>query len=270
MIMKNILFVCVNYNSYSELERFLFSIDKSFSSLSDKNVMIEVFIADNSTKAQDIDLSTFKNFTVQILKLNNLGYLGGAAVIVNGIENIKSYDYVIISNVDLTIDASFIPTLLSLKVNTDTAWIAPSIFSQAENRDKNPKVLTRYPKRKLQILQFMYRFPIFHKIYTLSLYKTKKKRLQPPSMDIYAGHGAFMIFTKKMLETYPEIKYPIFLFGEELYFAEIISRANLKVRYEPSLKVYDEEHVSTSTMKSSFYYKCNLEALTYILHTYYE
>lgn len=164
----------------------------------------------------------------------------------------------------------FFLNLLALDVNENVGWIAPQIYSEQEHRDKNPKVIKRYSKNKLRILRVLYKYPLFHKIYTLSLYRMKKNRSQYPSMDIYAGHGAFMIFTKKMMETYPLIQYPIFLFGEELYFAEIIARAHLKVRYEPSLKVYDEEHVSTSLMKSSLYYKCNFDALTYILDTYYE
>ena len=88
-------------------------------------------------------------------------------------------------------------------------------------------------------------------------------------MDIYAGHGSFMMLTKHFFIHYKKIEYPIFLFGEELYLAELIRMADLRVRYVPGLEVIDMEHASTGKMKKAFYYKCNKESIDYILENFY-
>ena len=93
---------------------------------------------------------------------------------------------------------------------------------------------------------------------------------QYKQMDVYAGHGSFMIFTKAFFLKKPKLQYPVFLFGEEIYFAELMRSYSLKVTYIPRLKVFDKEHISTSKMKSDFYYKCNREAIKYLISTFYE
>lgn len=116
----------------------------------------------------------------------------------------------------------------------------------------------------------MYKIPLLHHIYQNSLYKRKKKKKESSQKRIYAGHGSFMIFTKIFFTQYSKIEYPIFLFGEELFFAELIRRKSLYVEYFPNIKVYDDEHISTSKMNSKFYYKCNREAIKYIISNFYE
>lgn len=151
----------------------------------------------------------------------------------------------------------------------DVAWVAPKIYSMDENRDRNPKVLNRYSKGKLQLLYFMYRFPMLFYLYTMTAYKRKKLQPQYPEMNIYAGHGSFMLLTRSFFESYPKIEYPIFLFGEELFLAELVRKANKKVRYVPSLVIEDSEHVSTSTLKKKSYFKYNQDSIKYILNTFY-
>lgn len=104
----------------------------------------------------------------------------------------------------------------------------------------------------------------------MTVYKRKKLSPSYPQMEIYAGHGSFMMFTNSFFQRYPRLDYPIFLFGEELYFAEVIKNLDMKVLYEPSLRVIDNEHVSTSTLKKKSYFKYNQESIKYILDTFYE
>ena len=88
-------------------------------------------------------------------------------------------------------------------------------------------------------------------------------------MDIYAGHGSFMMLSKNFFEHYKKIEYPVFLFGEEIYLGELIRLAGMRARYVPSLEVIDMEHTSTGKMKKEFYYKCNKESIDYILDHFY-
>lgn len=264
--MINVLIVAVNYNSYKELEGYLRTIEDAASGV--ENVTVDVTIADNSSNYVDVEASRYRHIVIRQIKFDNIGYLGAAQKVVN--ESAEEYDYVAISNVDLKIGAGFFRELSNHKQDDKTAWIAPSIYSHDENRDRNPKVLERYSKRKLQLLYYMYRYPVLFYLYTATAYKRKKLAPHYDEMDIYAGHGSFMLLTKNFFRKYDKIEYPIFLFGEELYLAELVRKAGMHVRYMPNLKVEDNEHVSTSKMKKKFYFKCNTESIKYILETFYE
>lgn len=264
-----ILLICVNYNSYCELYNFLKSANNSVkNSLS--SVCVDVYIVDNSTEVKDVIISDFSDLNISISRHGNLGYLGGAFYIINSLDCISKYDYIIISNVDLIIDDSFFSKLSLISPSCQIGWIVPSIFSESENRDRNPKVINRYSKFRLYLLYFMYKYPFLHFLYQKTLYKRKYINKQYNQMEIYAGHGSFMIFTKAFFSKNTNLNYPVFLFGEEIYFAELMRKSLLKVVYFPDLKVIDKEHVSTSKMKSSLFYKYNREAIKYLISTFYE
>lgn len=262
---SKVAIIAVNYNTYESLRQYLYSIELS---LENVQMIVDIYIADNSSQRELLDLSLFE-LNIRMINLNNLGYLGGAFNILNNFIDINDYDYIIISNVDVLLADDFFASLLRQR-NNSIGWIAPSIFSQEENRDRNPKIIYRYSKRKLKILYYMYKIPILHWLYIKTLYRRKKFSKVSSSMDIYAGHGSFMIFTSEFLKNNLPMTYPVFLFGEELFFAELVLKNNMKVRYIPEIKVLDKEHISTSKMKKSFYYKCNRDAIKYILNTFYE
>lgn len=267
--MKRILIVCVNYNSYEHLMNYLDSIEKA--KLNCFNCSIDVYIADNSTEKQDVDIDRYKYINIKIFKFSNLGYLGGASAIINNeVDDIYYYDFVIISNVDVLVDDYFFSQLLNQTIHKDIAWVAPRIFSENENRDRNPKIITRIPFKKLYIFKMICKFPVLFYIYNKIIYKRKKKNHVFSEQEIYAGHGSFIILTKAFFNKYDKLNYPIFLFGEELYFGELIKNAGLKVLYSPDIKINDIDHVSTSKMSSASYSKYNYIALKYIIDTFYE
>ncbi len=260
--------VCVNYNSYNELEKYLASIDRSNKGVD--GVTVDVFIADNSNGKEYVVNTQYENICVEQYYFDNLGYLGGASAVINNLQDVENYDYVAISNVDLQLSEDFFQVLKEKKTDDETAWIAPQIYSHDEDRDRNPKVMSRYSKRKLKMLYYMYKYPSLFYLYTATAYKRKKLAPKYDEMDIYAGHGSFMLLTRNFFMEYKKIDYPIFLFGEELFLAELIRNKGMKVRYMPSIRVEDMEHVSTSRMKKKFYFKCNTESIKYILDTFYE
>lgn len=268
--MIRILIVCVNYNTYDHLMRLLDSIDASLKKNKKDEVELFVYIADNSSQKQQVDFSSYTDFEVKLFSLDNLGYFGGALTIINSIENITRFDFVTISNVDLVLDEMFFASLLKEDVKEDVAWIAPRIYSEQEKRDKNPKVINRYSIHRMRVFQLMYKFPILYQLYVISLYKRKKKRKAFTKDYIYAGHGSFIILTRKFFSFYPQLNYPVFLFGEELFLAELIRLKGLKVYYNPSIKIMDVEHSSTGIMRKRNFYKYNYQAITYIKKHFYE
>ena len=110
--MKNkILFTSVNYNSYNELIDFLDSIELAVAKLISNNFEIDVIIGDNTTQnIKIIDLERYSLFNVRILNFKqNLGYMGAISKILNqiGFGDVKKYEYIVFSNVDLIIDENF-------------------------------------------------------------------------------------------------------------------------------------------------------------------
>ena len=251
-----LLIVCVNYNSYSELTSYLTSINFAVSKV--RNIQVDISIADNSTSVEEVTYDSYSYVKVSVTQ-----------TVINSIANILDYDYVAISNVDITVAENFFINLENIIIAQDVAWIAPKIFSKVENRDRNPKVISRYSKKKLQLLYYMYKIPVLYYLYTMSAYQCKKLQVNYPEIDIYAGHGSFILLTRSFFESNRKIEYPIFLFGEELFLAEIVMKAGKKVRYVPNLVIEDNEHISTSTLKKKTYFKYNRESIKYILDTFY-
>ena len=257
---------CVNYHSCDRLVNYLASIDQAVKNAQGE-VAVEVIAVDNSVPAEVISYAP-EGFVLHTLASGeNKGYFGAVRL---GMEQFSpmTYDYVIISNVDVVMDKAFFSQLMGTAVDDKTGWIAPQIYSDAEHRDRNPKIMRRYAKRKLQVLKIKFRFPLVNWIYNHTLYKSKKL-MSHERGEIYAGHGSFIILTKRYFEACGIINYPVFLFCEEIYLGEECQQHGLKVIYEPGIRVNDAEHASTGTFRRSKYCQYNYQALSYILKTYY-
>lgn len=237
----------VSFESDKEKELFLSSIEKA-----KKRAMmvaaVDVFVACNTRE-------------------NNPGYLGAVRLLMNHVD-LGLYDYIIISNVDLTIEEDFFIKLANYQCQEDIGWIAPQIWSEKEKRDKNPRQTGRYSLLKLKLLRLGYQFPWLDTLYTKTLYKRKKMQRKQPGY-VYSGHGSFIILTKTYITRCGIVHYPVFLFCEEIYLAEQCLLAGLKVVYSPDIKITDLEHISTGKMDHRTYCKYNLQAIDYIIRTFY-
>lgn len=262
-----IIIFCINYNSYDELMEFLKSLEIASTNSS---IELTVVLTDNSMKYKRIDGKYSYEF-IQLITKKNLGYFGGA---IYGIQNcgkkLADYDYCAISNVDLSIDKEFFNILSQINIESAIGCIAPRIYSVREERDRNPKVLNRYSSNKLRMLKLMYKFPVLDSLYTALFFKKRRMNVEKSTQKvIYAAHGSFMLFTKSFLDFLQNMKYPVFMFGEEIFIAENLRKMNLKTIYMPQLLINDMDHVSTSKMKSKFYYKCNFEAMDMLIKEYF-
>ena len=275
-MIKRLAIFCVTYNSYPELKTYLSSLDVA-AAKSTTNLNVDVYIIDNTElNIESVDyLDSYANINCTLFPFHmNLGYLGGVKEGMKCVD-INTYDFVAITNVDLSVSDDAFRNLADMKVDCNVGWIATAILSKKENRDRNPGVLSRYSRRKLLMLKFKFDYPIVDFIYNQTFYKRKRLRKKYSAMDIYAGHGSFILLTRAYFEKCGMIDYPIFLFGEELYLAEECRKHTLRVIYRPEICIYDSEHVSTSKLKKSlpfkktFYYQCNSNAIDYILANYY-
>ena len=211
-----IAIICVNYNSYNSLSKYLMSIERSIK-YEGSRTKITVFIADNSTNKQDFSSIYSGELPIKLFAFDNLGYFGGALGVYNRIK-IDDYDYIIISNVDLILKEDFFSNLTDKNISDQYGWIAPTILSKQDKRDMNPKIVKRYSKRKMRILRAMYKYPFLKKLYLSTFYNRKRTYTTDNNKecDIYAGHGAMFIMTKTFVEKNPKLDYPVFLYGEEI------------------------------------------------------
>ena len=268
----NILFVPVTYNSYDALDNYIASIGKALDAAADPTISITIHVADNSTIEKKEKKELEGSISLLTSHYDNPGYLPAALKTVYS-EDVAKYDYIIISNVDVVLDETFFTALRDLKADADTVWIAPFIWSPSEQRDVNPKIQERYTKKRLRLLRLFFRFPLVWYTYSKSVYRLRKQEAPsslPKGGPIYAGHGSFMIFRPEIFLQEPKLDYPVFLFCEEIYMAEMALRIGKKVTHCPSVKVWDKEHASTGLMNLWRYCKYNHDALSYIIRTFYE
>lgn len=245
--MKRIAVFCVTYNSDKELERYEASLSKATEKAKGE-VELDIFVAHNTRE-------------------DNPGYFGGISRQMEKVDT-EAYDYCILSNVDLTVEEDFFTKLADYECGEYTGWIAPQIWSQLEGRDRNPGRTERPSLKKLQMLRTFYRYPFLDTLYRHTFYRRKKYQSHPAG-SIYAGHGSFIILTRKYFEQSGKINYPVFLFCEELFLAESCRQNGLKVEYVPTLRINDSEHASIGKISHGTYCQYNHKAISYIIKTFY-
>lgn len=267
--MKHIAIFCVVYNSYKELFAYIDSINSA--AIYAKDSGVDVYIADNTDKEfKDITVNGYEHINVKVYPFHqNLGYLGAIKKMMSK-ENCAKYDYVIVSNVDMTLRQDTLNTLVNNTYPADTGWIASSIISQRTGLDMNPRAINRYTTSKLKIMKWFYRHPLVYQLYSHTFHKLRRRRINTcKPRYIYAGHGSFMILTKEYFSRCGIINYPIFLYCEEIYIAEECALHGLKVIYNPNIHVDDIGKVSTGKAPKNDYYRWNIEGLTYVIDKYY-
>ncbi len=250
--MKKILLICVNYNSYDVLQTFLQSVDNAAQKVKEE-MKADVAIADNSPEKQPIN-NTYSNLSIiDIHKNDNVGYLGGALPLYN--QWAQNYDFVSISNVDLRLKEDFFANLIGIDI-TDIGWLAPSILTQKNNTNENPFMTHRPQKRNFVIWNIIYSNTLIHNVYKwLSVKKHQwlahKQKKTMEQEQIYAGHGSLMLFTSAFVKQNQHLHYPNFMYGEEIYFAELVRQSRLEVVYHPQLTAYNIGGVSTLKVSHS-------------------
>lgn len=225
--MKKILLICVTYHSDKELHAFMESVHRAAERVKGQ-LQVAIEVADNGQE--------------------NRGYLGGAQTIYN--TKAQGYDFVSISNVDLEVKEDFFEQLL--RIDTDgIGWMAPDIYTEKINRHENPYMCTRPTKRNFLIWRIIYSatwiYRIYHRLY---LWKNRKQPTYP-ARDIYAGHGSFMLFTKNFVTSNPELRFPGFMYGEEIYMAELNRAAHLQTVYAPTLRIANTGNINTGLINQT-------------------
>lgn len=249
---SKILFICVNYNSFAETKALVADLEKQ----SEKSAL-DILVVNNTpsdTKALEI-LKTSPLSLTLLSPQENLGYFGAAHYAFDKyLETNSLPEFVIVSNSDIRIqDADFMKKVLVLSQSQKKkiAVFGPSIFSLLSGKNQNPHMRERPTSWRMHAYKYIFGNYLTSTAYhLLSLAKNRLRQanqavINESSSTIYSAHGAFLIFHRSYFEAGGHLQHGTFLFGEEIFVAEICLKLGLEIRFEPKLKVSHAEHVST-------------------------
>lgn len=278
----SITFISITYNSPSTALAFVQNVLEMA-----ENYSVDIVVVDNSDGdiCPKLKAIADNNQYVYYLKSpENLGYFGGADF---GYEWYRSHyrepDWVIVSNVDLTLpDTSLFDVLTNGDLN-GAGVLAPNIKSSLSGKRLNPFFRQRPSAKRIHFYARLSRSWLFFtaylivgllvkKISNISQWNEKRLNLETdiecPEI-IYAPHGSMIIFSKQYFKAGFNFSYKPFLFGEEIFVAEAARSNKLPVLYVRNINVIHHEHVSTGMIKSKKMLEYYNKGITYCSETYF-
>lgn len=183
----------------------------------------------------------------------NLGYLNGA---VRALRSCGVDGWAVISNTDVIFEPDFVEDFGALVAEgkaEGVGIIAPAIID-GSGHDQNPFMTTRPSARSMGRRAAMFRFvPLARLVVLAATMRKQRAGKRPPRRKpagaIYAAHGSCFIIAPELLQS-PAIDYPQFLFGEEIFLAEVAKTQGLSVLYAPQLRAAHAEHQSTGVWRT--------------------
>ena len=276
----NVLFCIVSYRTDEALTQYLHSI-RAAADASGPGMTLHALVIDNSERRESERPAfvtgveaALPSCTEVVFPRANLGYFGALSIAQQTAAR-RRPEVVIFSNADLQLAGDFLEQLYG-RLPTDAAVVAPAIIVAGEHAfDQNPKLVERYPRKRLRVQQIAYSNRLAFFGYNLLGFLKERLRSReavpaadPVTRQIYAGHGALFIFTK--LDFFLGLPaYRPFLYGEELFIAEEARRKSELTRYVPHLRVFDMRHASTAGLGSERRRRLMKESVDYILQCYY-
>lgn len=243
MLVVEIVFVLVNYNTEDEIIHFIRTLKLDFT--------YKIICVNNYSTRESLKKirKLSKNFNFDLLENKNSGYGDGNNIGISyALKNYK-FKYLIVSNCDIEVIQFNRKDL----VKYDKGIIAPEIKT-LDQRVQNPMYFKRHPSlyyiyelsRKLKSLKLLSLGVVFSKIFMMIDKKIKK------SNTIYAAHGSFLIFTISTLKKVePVFDSSMFLFCEEIVLAEKMFHKNEPIYYENNIKIKHFEDASMNEYGSS-------------------
>lgn len=245
-----IAWITVNYNQERYLEEWYFSIARQ--SVVESQ---DIFVVDNSDTyiPEEVDIQLFK-------PKENLGYFGGFNYCIDRIEPAK-YDFVILSNPDVTFAPDFIQSLqqaLNIQPQNQTMVIAPRITLDS-GIEQNPNMTNSVSKARKAYYELLfssyYCFIVLGGLSKIIKLARPKKPLENNSRTIYMAHGACFIATPFFFKKCSRLDQRVFLWGEEALLMHQVAQNGGEIRFEPSLRVFHHEHTATSKITSKNRFK---------------
>ena len=270
---KKIVILLVNYFNDEEVCSFVETqVARQIS------VNIDVVITDNgSHHPERLTSLANRNSCIFVYKAgDNLGYLPGAAFgLKHYLEERHSiFVAVILSNSDIEFaDSEFLHRIVTGDEWPSYDILGPDIFSDLLFHHQNPLMKERISLKKLKMLAFLSSNVVIHYLF-LTWYYTKsrlKSKIRDEVVEnrgiapVYGLHGSFIVFNHSFFDKGGNLDYPMKLFGEEIFLAEMALNLRLRCGYDPSLQLIHHEHKTTGIYKSRDSVKLLNKSYRYLL-----
>ena len=246
-----------------------------------------VTVVNNAVGPEDLTelaevAASFEGSLTMVHSAENLYYWGGANSVVRRIlcsaTGGVGVDWIIIANNDVLFsDAGFLEKLCSYDPS-DHGVIAPSIVSLATGRDQNP--FLRKPPGMFRLTKWRAQYSNFHVARVLLALQRamgpvrwfiNRRQLAGGVRrrdDIYAPHGAFIIFSRRYFECGGWLDITVPMYMEEITTGAIAEQIGVPVRYCPDLQVHHREHATTGTTLTRVQWSRKRAGFSYMLQHY--
>lgn len=245
--MLSIIFV--NYRDYSALDRLL---------LETSPAAARIYVVDNTEPEhrQDSTIARWRSLEgVVVVSADNLGYLGAARRAVVEYPEIMDSDFVAVSNSDLTFNLddfteklgdgsqwSNVGLIAPMLVGPDGEPLPQRHYLEAPRSSKYSKLARIYRK---------YPLAVGHRLLSDLKHSVMKADTAPPyKKDLFAPHGALMIFSNLYMKHTDVFDFPPFLFCEEVFVGLQNRSANLRCIFLPTLTYSHLGHGSMGRLPS--------------------
>lgn len=240
-----------------------------------------IFVVDNNScddSAERIRQSIAKLRNVELLvSSENRGYFGAAKWALNQYMAQHTLpDWVIVCNNDVVFDHANFLSRLRERDPLTAGVLAPAVISSLTGHDSNPMIAARPGRIRLLRYRFLlssysvarltqWLAPVLRRV----RHCFRGKRFDPSGQrNIYAPHGAMIIFSRRYFEAGAAIDDGSFLFAEEFSVAETCRRLGLPLVYDPELAVRHNENQTTGRRLTRKMYEYQKSGLQYAIRTY--
>ncbi|SRR5581483_10935160 len=274
-------FVCVNYHTDEDA----LALARDLAAIRPQDaIAVDIVMNDSPPDSVDPNLRKLADARPNINLLfseHNLGYFGGANW---AIERRQSSGHVarwtIVSNADIRIADEQLFDKLDAICDLEHSFgvVAPDVTSLEDGRTvhRNPYMVKRPAPWQLRLLRWLFSSYGRYVLYERS---TELRRLvrrfwssssTPVRRPIYAPFGAFVALSDAFFHRGGTLRGSPFLFGEELFLAEISRRLGLAIIFEPQLTVTHNTHGAIRKVGSPQVLAWTRAALDEIVHEFFD
>jgi GT2 family glycosyltransferase len=232
--------ITVNFNQPEVTEDLLLSLRK----VSYPN--IEALVVDNGSKRNCSHLQERYPEVHFIQSRQNLGFAGGNNL---GIRQAKG-KYILLLNNDTEVDSHFLEPMLRLFEDIPKLGIVSPMlvfYDTGLVQYAGAKGINYFTGRGKKIG-----------------FKQAQETISPQARPTGLGHGAAMLFPKKLIDKVGYLPEIYFLYYEEHDWCEACKRAGYKVYFQGASKVYHKESVSVGKLNPLKTYYLNRNRLLFI------
>jgi GT2 family glycosyltransferase len=269
----DILLLCVNYKNPEETRNFLKHVRQC---AIDDNVNIRVVVSDNDGSMQ---ANASVPGAMVVTDVENPGYFSGCAFALEKWQR-QWQDWprwIGVVNTDIEFQPGFFTRLLSLRLPENLAAMGPDI-RLPDNTPQNPFKTTRPSISDLKKWLFIFKYDWLFKIWDEQWHKIRKNKKLNIDEDniifspqpVYAIHGSAIFLRPTFFKNGGTLKYPAFLYGEELFLAEQIQSLGMNSAWMPGLKIIHKENSILGVIDISQKRIWKLNSMKYIFETYFD